>query len=98
MLTLQLWQGDRDPSLSFLPQNAYTQSGFYNAASGGLARLANGGGVAEAKAEQMLKMEYQKYRNQGGTMSYQRFKMMVFTNRLKVKDPWLRDNHKWLRI
>jgi len=68
---------DRHPSLSFLPSNAYTQSGFYNAASGGLARLANGGGVAEAKAEQMLKMEYQKYRNQGGTMSYQRFKMMV---------------------
>jgi hypothetical protein len=47
------------------------------AARGGIARLANGGGVAEAKAEQMLKMEYQKYRNQGGTMSYQRFKMMV---------------------
>ena len=66
----------RDPSLSFLPSNAYTQSGFY-AADGGLARLANGGGVAEAQAEQMLKMEYQKYRNQGGTMSYQRFKMMV---------------------
>jgi len=41
---------NRDPSLSFLPQNAYTQSGFYNAASGGLARLANGGGVAEAQA------------------------------------------------
>ena len=68
---------NRDPSLSFLPSNAYTQSGFYNAASGGLARLANGGGVAEAKAEQMLKMEYQKYRNQGGTMSYQQFKMTV---------------------
>ena len=68
---------NRDPSLNFLPQNAYTQSGFYNAASGGLARLANGGGVAEAQAEQMLKMEYQKYRNQGGTMSYQQFKMTV---------------------
>ena len=68
---------DRHPSLSFMPQSPYVQSGFYNAASGGLARLANGGGVAEAKAEQMLKMEYQKYRNQGGTMSYQRFKMMV---------------------
>jgi hypothetical protein len=66
----------RDPSLSFLPQNAYTQSGFY-AADGGLAKLANGGGVAEAQAEQMLKMEYQKYRNQGGTMSYQQFKMTV---------------------
>ena len=68
---------NRDPSLNFLPQNAYTQSGFYNAASGGLARLANGGGVAEAQAEQMLKMQYQKYRNQGGTMSYQQFKMTV---------------------
>jgi hypothetical protein len=67
---------NRDPSLSFLPSNAYTQSGFY-AARGGLASLANGGGVAEAKAEQMLKMEYQKYRNQGGTMSYQQFKMTV---------------------
>ena len=32
---------------------------------------------AEAQAEQMLKMEYQKYRNQGGTMSYQQFKMAV---------------------
>jgi len=68
---------NRDSSLNFMPQNPYVQTGFYNAASGGLARLANGGGVAEAKAEQMLKMEYQKYRNQGGTMSYQRFKMMV---------------------
>ena len=30
-----------------------------------------------AQAEQMLRMEYQKYRNQGGTMSYQQFKMAV---------------------
>ena len=67
---------NRDPSLSFMPPSAYTQSGFY-AADGGLARLANGGGVAEAQAEQMLKMQYQKYRNQGGTMSYQQFKMTV---------------------
>ena len=47
------------------------------AAEGGIVGLANGGGVAEAQAEQMLKMEYQKYRNQGGTMSYQQFKMAV---------------------
>jgi len=67
---------NRDPSLAFLPSNAYAQSGFY-AADGGLAKLANGGGVAEAQAEQMLKMQYQKYRNQGGTMSYQQFKMTV---------------------
>ena len=76
MLTFIRWQEDRDPSLNFLPSNAYAQSGFY-AADGGLARLANGGGVAEAQAEQMLKMQYQKYRNQGGTMSYQQFKMTV---------------------
>jgi len=73
---------NRDPSLSFMPQSAYTQSGFYNAADGGLARLANGGGVAEAQAEQMLKMQYQKYRNQGGTMSYQQFKMTVLNDYL----------------
>ena len=67
---------NRDPSLNFLPSNVYTQSGFY-LKDGGLAGFANGGGVAEAQAEQMLKMEYQKYRNQGGTMSYQQFKMTV---------------------
>jgi hypothetical protein len=70
---------DYDPylsNLSFQPAKQFVDPTFYSA-KGGLASLANGGGVAEAKAEQMLKMEYQKYRNQGGTMSYQRFKMMV---------------------
>ena len=66
----------QDPSLAFLPKPEYTQPGFY-AAEGGIAQLANGGGAANAQAEQMLKMEYQKYRNQGGTMSYQQFKMAV---------------------
>jgi hypothetical protein len=66
----------QDPSLAFLPSNTYAQSGYY-LKDGGIVSLANGGGVAEAKAEQMLKMEYQKYRNQGGTMSYQQFKMQV---------------------
>ena len=66
----------QDPSLAFLPKPEYTQPGFY-AAQGGIANLANGGNPAEAQAEQMLKMEYQKYRNQGGTMSYQQFKMQV---------------------
>ena len=66
----------RDPSLSFMPSPNYVQSGFY-LADGGRAGLMNGGGAAEAQAETMLKMEYQKYRNQGGTMSYQQFKMAV---------------------
>ena len=69
---------DRDPSLHFLPQNQYVMPGFFTGAKeGGLIGMANGGNPAEAQAEQMLKMEYQKYRNQGGTMSYQQFKMTV---------------------
>jgi len=72
---------DYNPSLSnlsFQPPKWAVDPSFYSAAAeGGLAKLANGGGVAEAQAEQMLKMEYQKYRNQGGTMSYQQFKMAV---------------------
>jgi hypothetical protein len=66
----------RDPSLAFMPNQNYVQSGYY-LKDGGIAGLANGGNPAEAQAEQMLKMEYQKYRNQGGTMSYQQFKMAV---------------------
>jgi len=62
--------------LTYMPGKEYVNPTFYSA-KGGLAKLANGGGVAEAQAEQMLKMEYQKYRNQGGTMSYQQFKMTV---------------------
>ena len=67
---------NQDASLAFMPRNEYVQSGFY-LKDGGRAGLMNGGGAAEAQAEQMLKMEYQKYRNQGGTMSYQQFKMTI---------------------
>ena len=60
----------------FMVPKEFVKSNYYGA-DGGLARLANGGQPGEAQAEQMLKMEYQKYRNQGGTMSYQQFKMQV---------------------
>ena len=63
-------------SLNYMPAKEFVNPTFYSA-KGGLATLANGGSVAEAQAEKMLKMEYQKYRNQGGTMSYQQFKMQV---------------------
>jgi hypothetical protein len=66
----------RDPSLNFLPSSAYTQSGFYGA-DGGLVSLANGGNPGEAQMEQMLRAEYLKYRNQGGTMPYEQFKILV---------------------
>ena len=52
-------------------------TGNLDKAQGGIVGLANGGEAGQAQAEQMLRMEYQKYRNQGGTMSYQQFKMAV---------------------
>ena len=68
----------RDSSLAFMPPSDYVQSGFFTGAKdGGIIGLANGGNPAEAQVEQMLKMEYQKYRNQGGTLSYPEFKMQV---------------------
>ena len=66
----------QDPSLAFLPSSNYTQSGFY-AADGGRAGLLNGGGAGEAQMEQMLRAEYLKYRNKGGTMPYEQFKILV---------------------
>ena len=63
-------------NLAFQPAKEFVNPRMYSA-QGGIAQLANGGGAGDAQAEQMLKMEYQKYRNQGGTMSYQQFKMAV---------------------
>lgn len=66
----------QDPSLAFLPSSNYAQSGFYGA-DGGVVGLANGGNPGEAQMEQMLRAEYLKYRNQGGTMPYEQFKILV---------------------
>ena len=67
---------DRHPSLAFMPNENYVQAGYY-LADGGRAGLLNGGEAGQAHAENMLKMQNQKYRNQGGTMSYQQFKMAI---------------------
>ena len=66
----------QDPSLAFLPSSNYAQSGWYGA-DGGRAGLLNGGGAGEAQMEQMLRAEYLKYRNKGGTMPYEQFKILV---------------------
>ena len=66
----------QDPSLAFLPSSNYVQSGFY-AADGGRAGLLNGGEAGQAQMEQMLRAEYMKYRNKGGTMPYEQFKILV---------------------
>ena len=63
-------------SSPFMPNKQYVMSNFY-AADGGRAGLLNGGGAGEAQIEQMLRAEYLKYKNKGGTMPYEQFKILV---------------------
>ena len=44
----------RDPSLRFLPQNAYTQAGFFNAAEGGLADIPREGYMMGGPTEEVV--------------------------------------------
>ena len=44
----------RDPSLRFLPQNTYTQSGFFGAAGGGLADIPRGGYAMGGPTEDVM--------------------------------------------
>ena len=55
-----------------MPQKKYVMQNFY-AADGGRAMLNMGGGAGEAQAEQMLMMEYVKYKNKGGNLSFEQF-------------------------
>ncbi len=64
--------GDQGQGLAFMPQKQYVQKNFY-AADGGRAGLMNGGGAENAQAEQMLMAEYVKYKNKGGTLSFEQF-------------------------
>jgi len=66
----------RDPSLNFMPQSQYVQPNYY-LAEGGIARLANGGGAGEQQMMQMLKAEYMKYRQNGGTMPFEQFAQLI---------------------
>jgi hypothetical protein len=70
----------RNPSLRFLTPEAYTQANFYNrarVANGGIMDLPNSGGAGEEQLVQMLKAEYIKYRQQGGTMPFEQFVEIV---------------------
>ena len=60
----------------FMPDKSFVPQDFY-AADGGRAGLLNGGEAGEAQMEQMLRAEYMKYRNKGGTMPYEQFKILV---------------------
>ena len=75
----------RDPSMTFLPRAEYVQPNYYlpqTAAEGGRIGYANGNMVeGEMKlppeAEEYLRKEYVKYKQQGGDLSYPEFKQMV---------------------
>ena len=64
--------GDKGAGLSFMPQKQFVQPNFY-AAAGGRAMLNMGGEPGNAQAEQMLMAEFVKYKNKGGTLSFEQF-------------------------
>ena len=85
--TAYIMSRNRDPSLAFLPRPEAAQAGYYlppqMAAEGGRIGYANGEMVQPSgvqlppEAEQFLRQEYVKYKQQGGDLSYEEFKMMV---------------------
>ena len=68
--------GDAGVGLDFMPQKKYVMQNFY-AADGGRAMLNMGGDAGQAQAEQMLMMEYVKYKNKGGNLSFEQFVQAV---------------------
>jgi hypothetical protein len=70
----------------FMPDKQFVMPNFY-AAEGGRAGLLNGGGAGEAQLEQMLRAEYLKYKNKGGTMPYEQFKILVMKQAQQGQTP-----------
>jgi hypothetical protein len=65
----------RNPSastLAFMPNIDYVNPQFY-AAQGGRVGLLNGGEPGQEQIEQMLMAEFVKYKNQGGTLTFEQF-------------------------
>jgi hypothetical protein len=66
------YRGATDTGLNFMPGKQFVQPNFY-AAAGGRAMLNMGGAPGEQQAEQMLMAEFVKYKNRGGTLSFEQF-------------------------
>jgi hypothetical protein len=66
------YRGATDTGLNFMPAKQFVQPNFY-AAAGGRAMLNMGGAPGEQQAEQMLMAEFVKYKNKGGTLSFEQF-------------------------
>ena len=63
-------------TLAFMPNKQFVDKNWY-AADGGRAGLLNGGEAGQEQIEQMLMAEYVKYKNQGGTLSFEEFVQAV---------------------
>ena len=59
-------------TLAFMPGKQFVNRNFY-AADGGRAGLLNGGEAGQEQIEQMLMAEFVKYKNQGGTLTFEQF-------------------------
>ena len=66
------YKGLGGKNLAFMPQKQFVQPNFY-AAAGGRAMLNMGGQPGAQQAEQMLMAEFVKYKNKGGTLSFEQF-------------------------
>ena len=66
------YRGATNTGLNFMPGKGFVQPNFY-AADGGRAMLNMGGEAGNAQAEQMLMAEFVKYKNKGGTLSFEQF-------------------------
>ena len=66
------YRGATDTGLNFMPAKKFVQPNFY-AAAGGRAMLSMGGAPGGQQAEQMLMAEFVKYKNKGGTLSFEQF-------------------------
>jgi hypothetical protein len=69
----------RDPAsstLAFMPNKQFVDANYY-AADGGRVGLLNGGEAGQEQIEQMLMAEFVKYKNQGGTLSFEEFVQAV---------------------
>jgi len=63
-------------TLAFMPNKQFVDANYY-AADGGRVGLLNGGEAGQEQIEQMLMAEFVKYKNQGGTLSFEEFVQAV---------------------
>ena len=68
--------GSAGSNLNFMPNKQFVNANYY-AADGGRVGLLNGGGAGEEQMEQMLMAEFVKYKNQGGTLTFEQFVQAV---------------------